>query len=93
MQCVKVQIGETFPTILGCFPGATVALLRPSNARADLVIDYPPVGGVGGEFDKDNFTLYNSQGRESFNYNTTYSYKEIPLLLAWLKQQNLQSPL
>lgn len=27
-----------------------------------------------------------------FNYNTMYDYKEIPLMLRWLQQQNLQQP-
>lgn len=96
MQLVQVQIGQTFPVILGCFPDATVALLRPNGVPFQLVIDRPADHiqyGVWGYFDSRDFTLNQGGDQITFQYNTTYRYKEIPLLLAWLQQQQLHSPL
>lgn len=44
--------------------------------------------GIDAVFMDDGFRLND----EEFSYNTLYWYKEIPLLLQWLKNQNLQEP-
>lgn len=91
MQMLQFQIGQTFPLVLACFDNGTVALLK---AREFSSIFDSPETGVHGAFHPDHFALW-TPGRESlaeFEYSTQYNYKNIPLLLAWLKQQNLQPP-
>lgn len=51
-------------------------------------------GGIDGVFDQESFGLKEKSelDYEEFQYNTRYHYKEIPKLLRWLQQQNLQQP-
>lgn len=44
--------------------------------------------GIQAIFHEDCFTL----GGEEFDYEVMYEYKNIPNMLKWLQQQNLQEP-
>lgn len=50
--------------------------------------------GIDAVFDDDSFGLKEKSelDYEEFAYNTRYQYKDIPKLLRWLQQQNLQQP-
>lgn len=89
---IQFQIGQTFPVILACFDNGCVALLKVHNFKP--VLDSFE-HGVSGAFHGDYFTLFTKEGDDlqEFEYSTAYNYKTIPLLLAWLKQQNLQPPM
>lgn len=60
------------------------------------VIDQPEgENAIGGVFSDEGFALFEEWvggAIETFDYNTIYDYKEIPLMLKWLQQQNLQEP-
>lgn len=50
---------------------------------------------VGAVFIETNFCFFEEQANgaiESFEYNTLYEYKDIPLMLRWLQRQELQQP-
>lgn len=40
----------------------------------------------------NSIVLKSSEGSGTFNYNTLYDYKQLPLLLKWLQQLNLREP-
>lgn len=53
--------------------------------------DYGGKDGVTASFDRDEFYMMERDGPiERFNYGTAYPYKEIPIMLKWLVQQNMQ---
>ena len=60
--------------------------------QVGVICDYQTRENVSAWFDNDGFTLYDQAGGEDFAYNTVYDYKNIPLMLRWLQQQNLQQP-
>lgn len=90
MNMMQVQIGQTFPVVLGLFQNGTVALLKPNNATFKAVFEQAGEGGVGGTFMLNEFSLYRGDDLICLQYNMMYPYKEMPLLLDWLKQQTLQ---
>lgn len=48
---------------------------------------------ISAAFYQDEFHIFGSvDGEEVFEYDTIYDYKELPVMLEWLKQQNLQEP-
>lgn len=59
----------------------------------DTLFDYDPEG-ITGIFDKSGFTLMEKGDKEgnNYSYDTPYPYKEMPILKAWLIQQNLLWP-
>lgn len=56
------------------------------------VVDQGPAGGVDATFFQECFHLGYADLEEQFEYETVYDYKDIPLMLRWLQQQNLQQP-
>jgi hypothetical protein len=47
--------------------------------------------GVTACFDQEEFYMLERDGPiERFNYGTAYPYKEMPTMLKWLVQQNMQ---
>lgn len=61
-------------------------------APVGVILDHQPHTAVSAWFDDEGFTLFSWEGGEDFKYNLMYDYKEIPLMLRWLQQQNLQQP-
>jgi len=49
-------------------------------------------GSPYGYFFEEDFTLYADKESNEFSYNTMYAYKTIPVMLKWLKSQELQNP-
>lgn len=47
---------------------------------------------VDAMFGRDDFAFIHDEGYDEFAYNTAYNYKEIPSMLKWLQQQNLEEP-
>lgn len=91
MTMVQVLIGWEFPIKLLCFPDGTLQL-SPFR-RVGVIFDQMP-GGVQGVFKDDGFTLHDATNDPmEYEYNCPYSYKDMPLLKAWLVQQTLVSPI
>lgn len=65
-------------------------------ARVGCVYDYSWQDQVSALFQDTCFQFKTGDSEfdnsELFNYDTIYDYKNIPLMLRWLQQQNLQQP-
>lgn len=91
MTFVQVLIGWEFPIKLLCFPDGTV-MLAPT-ARIGVIFDLMP-GRVQGVFNDEFFTLSDTTNDPmEYEYNYPYKLKDMPLLKAWLVQQELVSPI
>lgn len=62
-------------------------------APVGITMDQVPRDEVSAWFDEDGFTFFDQHAAEDLHYDTLYDYKNIPLMLRWLQQQNLQQPL
>jgi hypothetical protein len=60
--------------------------------KFELIVEPEVDGKIGAWYGGDSMTLVNGQEEEDFFYHTTYRYKDIPLLLRWLQQQNIVNP-
>jgi len=91
MQMVQASIGWEFQVKLICLSDGTVMLVPQHDFG--LIIDQKE-DGVSALFDGSGFTLVEA-GKEpmDYQYHTPYKYKEMPLLKAWLVQQELVSPI
>jgi hypothetical protein len=49
-------------------------------------------GSPYGYFFEEDLILYADKDSGEFSYNTMYEYKQIPVMLKWLKAQELQNP-
>lgn len=79
------------PIHLVLLSDATIAWVK--VAPVGRIYDQPPSGGVAAVFDEEWFVFEKSTGEnEQYEYNTRYAYKELPLMLTWLQQQNLEQP-
>lgn len=56
------------------------------------IIDHAKLKEVSAGFTDHTIYLHDDEVEEQFDYDTIYNYKEIPLMLRWLQQQNLQEP-
>jgi hypothetical protein len=74
--------------LIGNASQGAVAFIR--SAITKTVFDQ---GEVSARIDEDGILLHTGQEMLDINYNTIYEYKQIPLLLKWLQQQNMQEPL
>ena len=89
MYQVQVPLGN-LPVnlvLIGNREQASVAFVR---FQSGTVFDQSDDVSAG--FFDENFLLFRNGTNESFEYNTAYDYKNIPAMLQWLKQQNLQEP-
>lgn len=84
MLQVQIPIGQ-MPINLILLSDGTVVFIK--VATFGVIFDQK-LDGVSAIFEDDHFTLAESE----FYYNTIYRYKEIPEMLQWLQQQNLQEP-
>lgn len=62
-----------------------MAFVRVAEFKA-LIDMAPTADGISASFYEDGFIIAD----EEYAYNTLYAYKEIPGMLTWLQQQNLQ---
>lgn len=75
------------PIVLYAISDASVALV-PQN-KLKTLIDVPSEsGGITAILDNEGFSINGI----SFNYNEKIFYKEIPAVLQWLKQLNMEMP-
>lgn len=88
MLLLDIGLGGNFPIKLAFYLDGKVAL-HPSRAL-DPIVDQVE-GGVTGLFDNKGFSLIGLGEKEplSYQYGVPYNYKEMPLLKAWLVQQQL----
>ena len=85
-QYVQIPIG-TLPINLIALDNGDVAFVITQDFKS--VIDQPSKDeNVGAYFDKTSFSIAD----QSFSYSQRYAYKDIPVMLQWLKQQELISP-
>lgn len=93
MHAVQISMGDEFPIKLICASDGTVAFVRQWDFN--LIVDNAP-DGISGVFDNNGFSLKEAtdswDNMLDFRYNVYYQYKQMPVLTAWLKQQNLVSP-
>lgn len=93
MQMIQVRFGDSMPLVLLCLSNGTIAFAKLTHFHP--VIDMQEDNGlVKAEFHVDHIEFKSKSGETSqwFNYSTTYDYKQHPLMLGWLQQQNLQLP-
>lgn len=85
MYQVQVAVGN-MPINLLLLSNGHVAFTRVANFKA--LFDQSNGGDIVAMFYESDFTI----GAETFQYNTSYPYKGIPDMLAWLKAQQLIQP-
>lgn len=75
------------PILILCMPDASIAFAP--RIRFNGIIDNEVEGEISALYRTDGFEL--KRGEETFEvfYNYRYYYKQIPLLLAYVKQQNI----
>jgi hypothetical protein len=61
-------------------------------AEVGVIVENFEDGKVAATFWNDCFHLRDGELEEDFDYDTIHDYKNIPLMLRWLQQQNLQQP-
>lgn len=61
-------------------------------APVGLIFDQRERSLVSAWFDESGFTLFDQHESADYQYDTMYEYKELPLMLKWLQQQNLPQP-
>lgn len=87
MHQLPIRLGS-LPISLVLISDGSVAFVKSCNFKT--ICDVPEgVGEVVAIFDNEGFQLGNTS---NFCYNVAYKYKEIPDMLSWLQQQNLQEP-
>ena len=90
MHTLQVPIGS-MPVNLILLSNRTLAFARVANFEA--LLDQPEdKSSVSAFFYSDGFTLSRGEESADFDYNITYKYYEIPMMLDWLIKQNLQLP-
>lgn len=85
MLQLQTEIGQTFPVSLvlltdGKHGNVVFIKTAPFTAVIDL--------NNNATFDHDGFTI----NEEEYSYRIQYPYKDMPVLLEWLKKQNLLWP-
>lgn len=96
MQYVQVPIG-TLPVNLLMFPAvAGVAFVKVREFGLVGDFNYEGKNAVEAYFFPGSFVFSDdgllAEGATDYFYGTIYQYKEIPLMLKWLQQQNLENP-
>ncbi len=89
MQQVQIQLAGLPITLVLLSNGSVV--LVPMLAFTGIIenVESQPVWA---NFYPDCFSLFTAEGGDDFDYRVPYDIKLYPLLVQWLKQQNLISP-
>ena len=82
----QMQIG-TLPIALQLCTNETIAFLKAKNLKT--IIDQPEMG-IGAVFTPEGF--YIGEEKVMYNWGVGYDYKDLPEMLKWLQQQNLELP-
>ena len=86
---LQTELGATFPVSLVLVTdGKHGNVLFIKTAPFTAVIDLKENGETYATFAQDGFTI----GEEEYSYRIQYPYKDMPVLLEWLKKQNLLFP-
>jgi hypothetical protein len=86
MLQLRTEIGQAMPVSLVLVTdGKHGNIVFIKTAPFSAVIDINRDGKVCATFGQDGFTI----GEEEYSYNIQYPYKDMPILLEWLKSQNL----
>ena len=87
MHQLPIKLGS-LPINLVLISDGSVAFVKAGNFKTicDSGDDGKQIVAI---FDESGFQLGNT---DNFCYNVAYKYKEIPDMLQWLMQQNLQEP-
>lgn len=85
MNLINLQLGN-LPIQLILAENGQVAFQK--MGKIDTIVDQP---GTGVQAIIDDDGIYVGADTE-LAYNCLYSYKEMPELLAWLQQMNLEAP-
>lgn len=84
MNRIQVGIGQFFPINLILLANGTLAFIRVMEFKG--IVDLPTNENYPeASFWRDGFQI----GDEVYEYNMAYPYKEMPVMLEWLKQQNM----
>lgn len=84
---LQVSIGETFPVSLVLLSNGTLVWIKTTQFKP--IYDSPSEpDSIAAVFSEDGFTI----GDDEYSYNRIYEYKELPSMLKWLKQQQMQEP-
>ena len=87
MHQLPIKLGS-LPINLVLISNGSVAFVKAGNFTT--IFDFPEdKNDVEAIFSYSDFCIGNAEG---LCYNVAYKYKEIPDMLAWLQQQNLQEP-
>lgn len=88
MHQLQIKLGS-LPISLVLISDGSVAFVKSCNFKA--ICDSGDDDGkqIVAIFDNEGFQLGNT---DNFCYNVAYRYKEIPDMLKYLQQQNLQEP-
>ena len=82
---VQMPVGN-MPINLVLLSNGQIAFVRVGNFKA--LFDQGEAGGVSAVFYEEDFSI----GKETYQYNTAYPYKEISDMLTWLQAQALIKP-
>lgn len=89
MQQVELPLG-TLPIKAVFLSNGLLALVR--YAASPIILDQPEKSGVSAEIYSDTMVLSLGEEKEEVSFQTMLDWKNSPLLLSWLKQQNIQFP-
>lgn len=92
LHYVQVPLGR-LPLTLFCLSNGTVAIglsQHPLAPFKDLLDVFPD--GVSAHFHTEGFEVSREGTVEQYSYGEQIRYKQQPLLLKWLQQQELESP-
>ena len=89
MEGVTLACGNNFPVVVQLCSDGSVILRRTVESFCD--VDDAAISGI---FDGDGFSLreYSSEAWMNFSYDVPYKLATMPVLKAWLMQQNLIYP-
>lgn len=92
LHYIQVPLGR-LPLHLVCLSNGCVAIViqqSPFNPFRDL-LDLS-LHGVSADFSTTGFRMYRGDESEEYGYGQQIEYKQQPLLLKWLQQQELEMP-
>lgn len=89
MWQLRTELGQTFPiSLVLVTDGKHGNVVFIKTAPFTAVIDLKENGSTYATFAQEGFTIE----EEEYSYNIQYPYKDMPVLLEWLKRQNLLFP-
>jgi hypothetical protein len=89
-EFVTITCGNNFPVVLQLLSNATVVVQRTDESFCDIDNSHK----VKAIFAHDGFSLTEDykEGWMNFDYDVPYKLSSMPVLKAWIQQQNLIYP-